>query len=86
MNGFSLFPSGFEKLSDDDLLINRHGKSLNTEKWGQFDCSTFSKDDVVLLIDGDWLAFSSCSNEMKRQVSFAYDGVTQLFEIGRAHV
>ena len=80
LNGFSLFPSGFEKLSDNDLLINRHGKSLNTEKWGQFDCSTFSKDDVVLLIDGDWLAFSSCSNEMKRQVSFTYDGVTQLFD------
>lgn len=69
-----------KKLSPQDLLMVKHKKPFNKEHWGQFDDSIFNKEDVVLLIDGDWLAFSTSSNEMQRLIEFTHDGITHKFK------
>lgn len=66
-------------VNNKDLLMVRHGKPKNETHWEQFDDSIFNKDDVVLLIDGDWLAFSTSSKEMERFVEFDHNGVTHKF-------
>lgn len=63
----------------EELLMVKHNNPKNTERWEQFDCSQFNKDDVVLLIDADWITFSSASNEMKRYVEFTHNGITHEF-------
>lgn len=65
---------------DKNLLMVKHNKPQNKNYWGQFDCSFFSKEDIVLLVDGDWLAFSTSSNEMERLVRFDYKGESHEFK------
>lgn len=62
-----------------NLLMVRHGNQPNNLKWQQFDCSVFNKQDIVLLVDADWLAFSTTANEMIRKVVFSHDGITKEF-------
>lgn len=66
--------------SPKQLLMVKHGKPRNIKRWEQFDFSDFNDDDVVLLIDGDWLAFSTSSNEMERLVMFKHNDVVHKFK------
>lgn len=63
-----------------ELLMCNHGLPRNTEHWKQFDFSHYTKDDIVLIVDGDWLAFSACSKEMVRYVDFEHNGKVHRFE------
>lgn len=62
-----------------DVKMVRHFKQKNTTPFKQFDCSVVNNNDVVLLIDGDWLAFSSCSKEMERFITVTIDGEDKEF-------
>lgn len=63
-----------------ELLMVKHGKPKNDKHWEQFDLSVIKDDDIVLLVDGDWLAFSTSSKEMERSVEFTHNGVTHNFK------
>lgn len=75
--GFEVYQK--EQFVANDLLQVKHGEERNTKHWGQFDHSGFSTEDIVLLIDGDWLAFSTTSKEMTRYVEMEHDGTTIRF-------
>lgn len=62
------------------LMIDNSKTKRNNINWGQFDTSVINKDDIVLLVDGDWLAFASTSNEMVRSIDFEHNGKTINFE------
>ena len=51
-----------------ELLMVKHGRPKNTKHWNQFDCSLINDNDIVALIDGDWLAFSNTAKEMERYI------------------
>ena len=69
------------RITEKDVLVVRdYSKKRNNVNWGQFDTSVFDKDDIILLVDGDWLAFASTSNEMVRSVDFEHDGKVINFE------
>ena len=63
-----------------ELLMVKHSLPTNTKKWGQFDTSIINDDDVVLLVDGDWLCFTSASEEMERFINVYIDGVKHKFK------
>ena len=69
------------KITNQDVLcVKNFNEKRNSTKWKPFDTSVINDDDIVLIIDGDWLAFSATSNEMVRSVEFEYNGETISFE------
>lgn len=79
---FSFKPSSGKDYKQEakDLRMVRHGKPRNTKIWEQFDTSIFTKDDIVLLIDGDWAVFSATSKEMERYIEVELGGLNLRFE------
>ena len=69
------------KITNQDVLcVKNFNEKRNSTKWKPFDTSVINDDDIVLIIDGDWLAFSATSNEMVRSVEFEYEGEIISFE------
>ena len=63
-----------KKYTDEELLMVKHNEPINTCPNAVFDVSDYTEDDIVLLIDGDWLTFSATSNEMERFITCNIDG------------
>jgi hypothetical protein len=68
-----------KKLTDSDYYMSKHKRKRNTEHWKEFDISFIKDDDVVALIDGDFVVFKAASNEMKRYIQVEIDGVIKKF-------
>lgn len=74
-----LFKRDYAQEAKELLMVNRP-KPQNTIKWKQFDTSHITPNDVVAIIDGDWLAFTATSMEMERAVAFEYNGKRHVFK------
>lgn len=68
-----------EKLGDEYFLMEPHNEKPNSCPHSVFDVSDYNENDVVALIDGDWLTFSATSNEMERFITCEIDGEVHEF-------
>lgn len=62
-----------------NYLFESHNDPINTCPYSVFDVSNYNQNDVVALIDGDWLTFSATSNEMERFIICEIDGIRKEF-------
>lgn len=64
-----------------EVLGVKHGVQRNTTPFKRFDISRLKlkPNDVVALVDGDWLAFSTTSMEMKRYLEVEIEGELKEF-------